>query len=188
MSGKFIDSAGSGSAWLLASLMAIWLAVLIATQFSSVAQFEREVMSRPLRERLVAPGAMQVWTAGRVPLGYDLRGRTLVVNQAEAGMVREIFGRYLALRCVRKLRAELAAKGVTSKWQTPPADSAASGVPYSRRKLYLILQNYLYLDGAATGEAAAAQGGIVSRALWDAVQARLQANREARRLRLAASA
>jgi site-specific DNA recombinase len=36
-----------------------------------------------------------------------VKDRKLIVNEAEAESVRLIFRRYLALRCVSKLRAEL---------------------------------------------------------------------------------
>ena len=45
-----------------------------------------------------------MWMGGNPPLGYDVRDRKLVVNEAEAEQVRHIFRRYLALRSVRLLQ------------------------------------------------------------------------------------
>lgn len=53
-----------------------------------------------------------------VPLGYDRVDKQLVVNEDEAALVRHIYSRYLALGCVRQLKAELDAAGYRSK--TPP--------------------------------------------------------------------
>jgi site-specific DNA recombinase len=50
-----------------------------------------------------------------VPLGYDVRDRHLVVNQAEAATVREIFRCYQELGNVRLLKAELDRRGLRSK-------------------------------------------------------------------------
>ena len=41
---------------------------------------------------------------GRVPLGYDAKDRTLVVNEAEAETVRTIFQLYLERGCVRRVK------------------------------------------------------------------------------------
>jgi hypothetical protein len=43
-----------------------------------------------------------MWMGGTVPLGYDVKGRKLIVNPAEAETVRLIYRRYLELGCVRK--------------------------------------------------------------------------------------
>jgi site-specific DNA recombinase len=53
-----------------------------------------------------------LWMGGRVPLGYDLKGRQLVVNGAEAEHVRSLYQRYLELGCVSKLSAELLRFGI----------------------------------------------------------------------------
>jgi len=52
---------------------------------------------------------------GTVPLGYDLGDRRLVINQAEASLVRQIYQRYLELGSVRLLKQDLDQRGVTSK-------------------------------------------------------------------------
>lgn len=56
-----------------------------------------------------------MWMGGPVPLGYDLQGRTLVVNELEAKTVRRIFERYAVLRSVHDLKAELDRAGYVSK-------------------------------------------------------------------------
>ncbi len=64
----------------------------------SFAQFEREVTG----ER------------GLVPLGYEVRERQLVINDAEATTVRHIFTRYCELGSVRLLKEKLDRNGLTS--------------------------------------------------------------------------
>jgi site-specific DNA recombinase len=39
-----------------------------------------------------------MWMGGNVPLGYDVRDRKLVINEAEAVTVRLIFRRYAERR------------------------------------------------------------------------------------------
>jgi hypothetical protein len=55
---------------------------------------------------------------GLPSLGYDVKDRKLVVNEAEAATVRHIFQRYLELGTVRSLQADLHAGGIVSKRRT----------------------------------------------------------------------
>ena len=46
----------------------------------SFAQFEREVIGERIRDKFAASRARGMWMGGRVPLGYDVLDRKLVVN------------------------------------------------------------------------------------------------------------
>src|SRR5215207_7541737 len=100
----------------------------------SFAQFEREVTGERIRDKIAASKRKGIWMGGTVPLGYEVRDRKLVVNEAEAGTVRHVFQSYLALGSVRLLREQLAVAGVRSK----------AGRPLSRGALYTLLRNRLY--------------------------------------------
>src|SRR5205814_2117746 len=69
----------------------------------SFAQFEREVTGERIRDKIAASKRKGLWMGGTVPLGYDLDDRRLVINQAEAPVVRQIYQRYLELGSVRLL-------------------------------------------------------------------------------------
>ena len=80
----------------------------------SFAQFEREVIGERIRDKFAASRRKGMWMGGFVPLGYDVKDRKLVVNEAEAATVRH------DLRAVRQDRlghrrwcAQLRAEGVT---------------------------------------------------------------------------
>src|SRR5271157_3067294 len=81
----------------------------------SFAQFEREVTGERIRDKIAASKKKGLWMGGQPSLGYDVKERKLVVNEAEAATVRYIFRRYLELETVRALRDDLAAAGVVSK-------------------------------------------------------------------------
>src|ERR1700738_1234214 len=81
----------------------------------SFAQFEREVTSERIRDKIAASKQKGMWMGGLVPLGYEVHERRLMVNQSEAETVREIFRRYLALGCVRLLMEDLNGRGIRSK-------------------------------------------------------------------------
>ena len=69
----------------------------------SFAQFEREVTGERIRDKIAASKARGMWMGGRVPLGYEVRGRKLVAVEAEAEAVRHIFTRYVELGSVTEL-------------------------------------------------------------------------------------
>ncbi len=73
----------------------------------SFAQFEREIAGERIRDKIAASKAKGMWMGGNVPLGYDVKDRKLVVNEAEADTVRLIFRRYAELGSVRLLGEEL---------------------------------------------------------------------------------
>ncbi len=150
----------------------------------SFAQFEREVTGERIRDKIAASKKKGMWMGGRVPVGYDVKDRKLISNEPEAAIVNQIYQRYLALGSVNKLKRELDAKGIRSKVRVSKTGRKSGDLPYSRGTLYNLLQNQIYLGEiphrnlAFPGEHAA----IVSRELWDQVQARLKANHQARRI------
>ena len=63
----------------------------------SFAQFEREVTSERIRDKISASKRKGLWVGGMAPLGYDTKDRKITVNEAEAACVRVIFLSYLKL-------------------------------------------------------------------------------------------
>lgn len=148
----------------------------------SFAQFEREVTSERIRDKIAASKKKGMWMGGAVPLGYNRVDKQLVIDAEEADTVRHIYDRYLALGCVRALKGELDGDGYQSKSR---AGSHASGVKFSRGALYTILRNPVYAgmvkhhDKIYPGQHEA----ILDATLWDRVQKQLAANRHAKRTR-----
>ena len=95
----------------------------------SFAQFEREVTGERIRDKIAASKRKGMWMGGTVPLGYDVRERRLVINQAEAATVRHIYERYLELGCVRQLSQELQHRGIVSKVRVSH-ESAGEKIPH----------------------------------------------------------
>ena len=149
----------------------------------SFAQFEREITGERIRDKIAASKKKGMWMGGLVPLGYDWVDRRLVVNQAEADMVRETFRQYLRLGCVSKLKRYLEHKQVRSKVRTSSAGRTGGGATYSRGALYHLLNNRIYIgETVHRKESYAGQHQpIVSRELWNKVAARLRENNQAHR-------
>ncbi len=86
----------------------------------SFAQFEREVTGERIRDKIAASKRKGLWMGGVPPLGYDARDRRLVVNEAEAAIVKLICKRYLELGCVRLLKDDLDRRGIVSTRRERP--------------------------------------------------------------------
>ena len=144
----------------------------------SFAQFEREVTAERIRDKVAASRAKGIYMGGCPPLGYDARERKLVINADEAESIRFIFARYLELGSVARLRAELDAKGITTKaWVSTRGKSIGGGNWYIG-PLRHVLRNRVYI-GEAVHKGASYRGeheAIVSKDLFDAVQAKLDSN------------
>ena len=76
----------------------------------SFAQFEREVIGERIRDKFAQSRARGMWMGGWAPLGYDVRDRKLVVNEAEAEIVRSIFARFLRIGSATELTRALLQK------------------------------------------------------------------------------
>lgn len=154
----------------------------------SFAQFEREVTGERIRDKIAASKRKGMWMGGTIPLGYDVKNRELVVNEAEAATVREIFDAYIRLGTVAALKADLRQRGILSKRWTSSSDRIWGGTEFSRGALYWLLRNPIYIGQVAhKGQSyEGRQAAIVERALWERVQALLSAKSEAREQRLIA--
>jgi len=112
---------------------------------------------------------------GTLPLGYDVRERHLVINEAEAQQVRKIYQRYLVLASVRLLKQELDQQGVVSKVRLSRKGSNSGGKSFSRGALYELLSNPIYIgDIRHKKEHHPGQHEpILERGIWQQVQQRL---------------
>ncbi|MEO6340995.1 MAG: recombinase family protein [Caulobacteraceae bacterium] len=151
----------------------------------SFAQFEREVTGERIRDKIAASKAKGIWMGGTVPLGYDAVDRNLLVNEAEAEVVRGIFRRYLELRSMPALVEELEEQGLRSKSWTTRKGVLTGGVRFSVGGLSYVLKNQLYI-GKIVHKAEVHAGlhpPIVDNELFEAVQAQRAANRWVRSAR-----
>jgi DNA invertase Pin-like site-specific DNA recombinase len=151
----------------------------------SFAQFEREVTGERIRDKIAASKRKGMWMGGRVPLGYGLKDRKLIINPAEAEQVQEIFRAYLKLGCVRKLKAHLEEHRIGSKVRTGSSGKEAGGGSYSRGALYKLLANRIYIGEVSHKENSypGEHEAIIDRELWESVRAKLAENHRARRNR-----
>ncbi len=101
----------------------------------SFAQFEREVTGERIRDKIAASKAKGMWMGGPLPLGYDVQNRLLVVNDAEAAVVRRIFADYARDRSTTHMVRNYAAEGIRTK----------TGRTFCKQSIYKLLHNRMYL-------------------------------------------
>ena len=151
----------------------------------SFAQFEREVTGERIRDKIAASKKKGMWMGGWVPLGYERKERSLVVNELEAKTVRTIFALFLELKNVRVVQGELARRNLRTKPYAVQRGRTAGNLAFARGHIYKILSNPIYIG--EIGHKGVRHPGqhppLVSRRTWDAVQAQLAANRHATRTR-----
>jgi site-specific DNA recombinase len=157
----------------------------------SFAQFERELSSERVRDKVAASRRKGKWTGGTVPLGYDAKDKKLVINKAEAETVRYIFRRYLEVKSFGKLVVDLDAEGIVTKRRDTKVKKFNGEIPFTYGPLAYFLKNRLYIgetghkDKWFPGEHAA----IVDRKTFEQVQQLLESKSEGRKaLRTASEA
>jgi DNA invertase Pin-like site-specific DNA recombinase len=141
----------------------------------SFAQFEREVTSERIRDKIAASKRKGLWVGGMVPLGYETKERKIVVVEDEAERVRVIFRRYLELGSLNLLTADLRDRGIATKVRSLSTGRTIGGIPFTRGPIAHLLRNRFYIGEVAYKDEvfAGAQSAILDRDLFDAVQAKL---------------
>jgi DNA invertase Pin-like site-specific DNA recombinase len=145
----------------------------------SFAQFEREVTSERIRDKIGASKRKGLWVGGVVPLGYQARDRKITVVADEAKTVRHIFRRYLDLGSLNLLLADLRRTGVKTKLRPLSNGRTIGGIPFTRGSLAAFLRNRFYIGEVRyKGEIfPGEQPAVLDRALFEAVQTKLDQQR-----------
>ena len=146
----------------------------------SFAQFEREVSSERVRDKIRASKAKGLWMGGNPPLGYDVINKKLIPNEIEAANVRILFEKYLELQSVNALTEYAAAHNIYAKQWTTAKGITKGGRPIAKMSMHRILRDRTYIgqivnktdNTVAPGEHSA----ILPNDLFDRVQAALRNN------------
>ena len=127
----------------------------------SFAQFEREVIGERIRDKFAASRKKGMWMGGFVPLGYNVKDRKLVINEAEAAIVQMVFERFAKIGSATVLVRALRTEGIRGK----------QGKLVDKGYVYKLLNNRVYV-GDAVHKGTAYPGehqAIIDRDLWDRV-------------------
>jgi site-specific DNA recombinase len=149
----------------------------------SFAQFEREVTGERIRDKIAASKKKGLWMGGVVPLGYRVENRALQIVEGHAELVREIFGRYLEIGAVVRLKAALDQEGIRLPVRKEGNGGTNGGGLISRGHLYKVLTNPIYV-GRLSHKGRVYEGqhaAIVDPETWDRVQGLLESQSQPRR-------
>lgn len=132
------------------------------------AQYEREVITERVRDKMAASRKKGKWVGGNVALGYKVVDKKLIVEPTEAELVRQIFKRFLEIQSPKTIAYELNRKQLWTK----------QGKPWTKQKIYGVLNNHhyigeiLYKGEIFQGE----QEALVDRETWELCHRFMKAN------------
>src|SRR6266403_1603208 len=111
----------------------------------SFAQFEREVTSERIRDKIATSKRKGLWVGGPLPLGYEMKDGKIAVVEDEAERVRLIYRRYLELSGVNALVRDLRDKDIRTKIRLRATGATHGGIPFERGSLFYLLRNRFYI-------------------------------------------
>jgi len=138
----------------------------------SFAQFEREVTSERIRDKIAASKRKGLWVGGNLPCGYEMKDGKIAIVEEKAELVRSIYRRYLELGGVNELVRELRERNIRTRTKLLATGATRGGIPFGRGALYYMLSNHFYIgevkykNEILPGE----QPPIMDRALFEAVR------------------
>jgi DNA invertase Pin-like site-specific DNA recombinase len=141
----------------------------------SFAQFEREVTSERIRDKIGASKRKGLWVGGMVPLGYVSRDKKLLIEREEAERVRTIFRRYLDLGSIGLLLPDLRERRIVTKVRHLSDGRTIGCISFTRGPLAYLLRNRFYI-GEVVFKGQICPGEhppILDRDLFEAVQLKL---------------
>ena len=139
------------------------------------AQYEREVIAERIRDKMSASRKKGKWVGGSVAMGYKAENKNLIIEPAEAEVVKQIFTRFLETGSPRMIVDELNEAG----------NFRRDGKQWNLSHIYRILSNRVYIGEVEyKGEIyPGEQEPIIDREIWNDTQVRLQENDPLKHLR-----
>jgi DNA invertase Pin-like site-specific DNA recombinase len=101
----------------------------------SFAQFEREVTSKRIRDKIAASKRKGIWVGGTLPLGYEIKDGKIANVEEEAEPVRSIFQRYMELGSVNELLRDLRERNIRTKTRLLSTGKTRGWIPFGRGAL-----------------------------------------------------
>ncbi len=118
---------------------------LVLNVLLSFAQFEREMISERVRDKIAASRRKGKWSGGMPLLGYTVEKTKLVVDETEAAQVRQIFELYLDHQSLLPTVTELNRRGWTTKRWTTRKGAHRGGRLFTKNSLHALLTNVTYI-------------------------------------------
>lgn len=132
------------------------------------AQYEREVITERVRDKMAASRKKGKWVGGRVPMGYRVENKKLIIVEEEARVIQRIFQRFIEVQSPALIAQELNKDGIRTK----------QGRIWDRQHIYRVLSNHTYVgkvnykNSVCDGE----QEAIIDQDVWDRTREILRVN------------
>jgi site-specific DNA recombinase len=118
---------------------------LVLNVLLSFAQFEREMISERVRDKIAATRRKGKWSGGMPILGYTVQDTKLLLDKVEAERVKQIFEMYLEYQSLLATVTELNRRGWTTKHWTTKKGTHRGGRLFTKNSLYALLTNVTYI-------------------------------------------
>lgn len=146
----------------------------------SFAEFEREVASERVRDKMRATKAKGMWIGGIPPIGYDIEFGKLVPNESEVPIVRKVFETYLESRGFNDCCYKLIDMGIRQKQWITRHGEVKGGAQITPNVVERILKSEIYLGKIPNRTTNEIFDGlhepIIDKELFDSVQNKITAN------------
>lgn len=146
----------------------------------SFAQFEREVASERVRDKIRASKAKGIWVGGNPRLGYDIINKKLVVNESEAKQVKTLFEKYLELQSVVELVRFARENNIHNKQWITKKGIIRGGAEFYQQTLHNLLRDEVYIGNMVCKSGGTSVKGehdaIIDKDLFNRVQMALNRN------------
>ena len=98
------------------------------------AQFERELISERVRDKMIERAKKGLWNSGQTPFGYKRENKRLIIEPREADIVRNIFEIYVSTGSISEAYKQLKNKRLFYR----------NGLPISNTRIDFVLKNIVY--------------------------------------------
>lgn len=153
---------------------------LVLNVLQSFAQFEREIASERIKDKIALSKKKGMWMGGTVPIGYDAIEGKLEVNEDEAKIVNLIFDQFIETASATAVVKHLKEKGHKTKGRTSRRGKHYPPKNFSKSALYQILNNKTYIGKIEHKEKNEVYDGlhapIIDMKLWNRAQEILKTN------------
>ena len=133
---------------------------LVLNVLQSFAQFEREIASERIKDKIALSKQRGMWMGGAIPLGYDAVEGKLHVNTDEAKIVRFLFESFIETSSPTDTIRKATEAGYKSKARRAKNGKHYPARNFTKPSLYQILRNQLYIGNIEHKEKGEAYDGL----------------------------
>jgi site-specific DNA recombinase len=118
---------------------------LVLNVLQSFAQFEREIASERIKDKIALSKQRGMWMGGTIPLGYDAVDSKLHVIEDEANIVRFLFDSFIETSSPTETIKLAKTQGYKTKARRTSTGKHYPARDFTKSSLYQILKNQLYI-------------------------------------------